>query len=628
MLKRVQSAGQFLFLRLEHLFNAVFGDRVNPLYHLGSISYVLFWVVIASGFYIYAFYETGVDKTYASVEALTHQQRWLGGIMRSLHRYASIAMILSMLLHMFRHFLFGRYRGFRAFSWITGVVLLWLVYASGINGYMLPWDRLAQFVVIATAELFDALPVFRGSLVRNFITPEGITDRLFSLLSFLHIGIPLAVLALLTVHTQRVPRAQIIPPLALTAGILASITMLAVVQPVLSQGAADFSSFPQTLHLDWVTLAIYPLIYEWSPLAVWILLAGSTLVLLGLPWLPPRRGNGVDAHIMVHPDERTIGIRPGESILDACLRANLAMPFQCRSGACGVCKATLLAGDISQGLFQAEALSDADREARRFLACCATALGDIEIEYGETSLSRAGVRQATVETMRRLAPDVMLLVLRPDHGEIIDFKAGQFINIVLEGGERRAYSFATAPNGEPLIELHIRRQPGGLFTTRVFNTVQPGDSLFFEGPLGQSPVIDNDRLLILVAASTGFAPVKSVLEHAFARGFRRRMSFYWGVRRPHDLYLVDLIERWQSEHAGFRYIPVVSDALPEDGWLGRTGLVHEAILADYPDLSGCEVYACGSVSMVQAARPAFLSHGLDEGACFSDAFLPAASGRV
>jgi quinol-cytochrome oxidoreductase complex cytochrome b subunit len=166
----------------------------------------MFWVVVVSGLYVYVFYDTGVDTTYASVERLTNVQWFAGGVMRSLHRYASDAMVLTMLLHLARHFFFDRYRGFRAFSWITGVILIWLVYISGVNGYMLPWDQLAQYVVVTTAEWFDVLPVFRGTMVRNFTLPEAISDRLFSLLSFLHIGIPLAVLAALWIHTQRVPR--------------------------------------------------------------------------------------------------------------------------------------------------------------------------------------------------------------------------------------------------------------------------------------------------------------------------------------------------------------------------------------------------------------------------------------
>ena len=212
MTKRLQSLLQWGFMRVEALFNRAFGDRLNPLYQLGPISFWLFWVVAGSGLYLYAFFETGVAGAHASVEALTHGQWYAGGVLRSVHRYASDAMVLTMLLHMVRHFAFDRFRGFRWFSWVSGVALLWGVYVSGINGYMLPWDQLAQFVIVAAFEWLDWLPGFGGTLVRNFIYTTSVNDRFFSLLAFMHIGIPLVVLLLMWVHVQRVPKASTSPP--------------------------------------------------------------------------------------------------------------------------------------------------------------------------------------------------------------------------------------------------------------------------------------------------------------------------------------------------------------------------------------------------------------------------------
>ncbi|MGA8056024.1 MAG: ferredoxin-NAD reductase, partial [Burkholderiales bacterium] len=116
MIKRVHAAGRWFFLRADGLFIRLFGEKLNPLYYLGSISYYMFWIVVVSGLYVYAFYETGIDTTYQSVEGLTTRQWWAGGIMRSLHRYASDALVLTMLLHLARHFFFDHYRAFRAFS--------------------------------------------------------------------------------------------------------------------------------------------------------------------------------------------------------------------------------------------------------------------------------------------------------------------------------------------------------------------------------------------------------------------------------------------------------------------------------------------------------------------------------
>ncbi len=629
MLKRIHSGGQWLFLRIESVFNRLFGDKLNPFYYLGAISYWMLWVVVASGLYVYAFYQTGVDTTFASVEAITHEQWYLGGVMRSLHRYASDAMVLTMLLHLARHFVFDHYRSFRAFSWITGVVLLWMIYASGVNGYMLPWDKTAQFVVIATAEWFDALPVFSGNLVRNFIFPEAITDRFFSLLQFLHIGIPLAVLITLWIHTQRVPRARTTPPRPLAIATVGTLLVLSLAKPAVSQGPADFGAIPVSLGFDWFYLAIYPLVYLWSPLKVWVLVGGFTALFLLLPWLPPKRRSSEAAlHLTMHPGNQTVAVREGETLLDAGLRAGVPLPFECRSGGCGVCKATLLNGEIDFGAYQKSALPDAERATGKFLLCCATLLSDVEAEYEEGTAVREQplpVYTAHVEKLEKLAHDVMLVGLRLPQTQQIKFEAGQYINVLLDDGDRRSYSFTAASGKTELIELHIRFMPGGKFTTYVFNSMKVGDRIRFEGPLGHFVLREpSDRPLIFVAGATGFAPVKSLLEHAFRIGIERPLYFYWGVRKKRDLYLADLPERWQREHPNFRFIPVLSDPGPEDDWQGRTGFVHEAILADFPDLSNFQIYACGSVKMIEVAKPAFLDQGLGEGACFSDAFVPVA----
>jgi len=634
MLKAIHAVGRHAFLSLDRAFNRAFGEALNPLYYLGAISYFMFWVVVASGFYVYAFYDTGVDTTFASVEKLTHAQWFAGGVMRSLHRYASDAMVLTMLLHLARHFFFDRYRGFRAFSWITGTVLLWLVYASGVNGYMLPWDRLAQYVVVTTAEWFDLLPVFRGTLVRNFTLPEAITDRFFSLLSFLHIGIPLAVLAALWIHTQRVPNARTRPPRRLGIGLLAMLLVISFVKPVVSQGAADFSSTTATLSLDWFYLAVYPLVTRGNGVALWFAVGGATLLFLLLPWLPPVRSSAKRPWQMtLHPGNRTVPVRAGETLLDAGLRAQLALPFECRSGGCGVCRATLLAGSVDPGDYQKLALSDAARERGEVLLCCACALSDVEVELeaGAALRERALAQfEATVARLEPLAHDVLLAELALEPGRTITYEAGQYINILLPDGARRSYSFTEPSATTDRITLHIRHMPGGRFTTQVFHTMRVGDTLRFEGPLGDFVLREPEPgarqgPLIFVAGATGFAPVKSLLEQAFRLGLQRPLHFYWGVRRRRDLYLNDLPAAWAAAHGNFHFVPVLSEATAEDAWSGRTGLVHEAILADFPDLSGCTVYACGSVKMVEVAKPAFVAQGLSDEFCFSDAFSPQSS---
>ncbi|MEO8137261.1 MAG: cytochrome b N-terminal domain-containing protein, partial [Betaproteobacteria bacterium] len=289
MLRRIQEAGQWCFHTLDGFFNTAFGERLNPLYHLGPIAYLLFWIVLGSGLYLYAFFDTGVDAAYASVEQLTHGQWYLGGVLRSVHRYASDAMVLAMVLHLTRHFVFDRHRSFRWFSWVSGVVLLWMIFASGVNGYMLPWDKLAQFTTVATAEWLDALPFLNGALIRNFAFAGAVNDRLFSLLSFIHIGLPLAAWALLWIHTQRVPQARSAPPRPIALWLVASLLVLSLLKPALSQEPANLSTVATGLDFDWFYLLAYPLIYRWSPGGLWLLAGGATLLVLLLPWLPPRR---------------------------------------------------------------------------------------------------------------------------------------------------------------------------------------------------------------------------------------------------------------------------------------------------------------------------------------------------
>jgi NAD(P)H-flavin reductase/ferredoxin len=633
LLRTVQRAGRAVFLRVDALFLRVFGEALNPLYHLGAISYLMFWVVVASGFYIYAFYATGVETTYPSVERLTHGQWYAGGVLRSVHRYASDAMVLTMLLHLVRHFVFDRYRSFRAFSWITGVLVLWLVYTSGVNGYMLPWDRLAQYTVEATAEWFDAVPVFRGQLIRNFILPGAINDRFFSLLQFLHIGIPLAVLAALWVHTQRVPRARTLPPRPLAVGLLLTLVALSLVQPALSQGPADFTSVAPALALDWFYLSVLPIATRGAALPLWLAVGAATLLFVALPWLPPARARGTRRWQMtLHPGRHAVAVRPGETLLDAALRANVAVPFECRHGGCGVCRATVLAGEVDPGIYQKSALGDDARARGDVLLCCACAMSDVEVEIEAGAAVREGplpVYAATVDALELLAHDVMRVVLRLPAGQTIRFDAGQYINVLLDDGARRSYSFTT-PSGETdRVELHVRRIPGGRFTTQVFERMQRGETVRFEGPLGEFVLREpSTRPLIFVAGATGFAPVKSLLEQAFVMGLTRPLHFYWGVRRPQDFYLLDLVQRWAVVHPNFKFVPVVSEPSPEDAWNGRTGLVHQAILDDFRDLADYSVYACGSLAMVQAATPALVAQGLGADQCFSDAFFAAPGVRA
>ncbi|MCG3190692.1 MAG: CDP-6-deoxy-L-threo-D-glycero-4-hexulose-3-dehydrase reductase [Burkholderiaceae bacterium] len=403
---------------------------------------------------------------------------------------------------------------------------------------------------------------------------------------------------------------------------------LSLARPVTSQGAAEFASLPQRVSLDWFYLSVLPLVQQGHALLLWAVVGGLTLLALALPWLPPKRlDKSVSAwQVTLHPGAASYAARGAETLLDAGLRAELTLPYECRSGGCGRCRVHLLQGRVDDGGDAATSLTPEQRARGDILLCCATPLSDVEIELPpEAAAARAGTTyQATVSGLELMAPDVMKLTLTLAEGRRIAFQAGQYLQFVLPDGQRRAYSFTTPGGAEHQIDLHVRRQPGGLFTTQVFERMQVGDTLQFEGPFGAFVLREpSPRPIIFVAGATGFAPAKSLLEQAFQNGIRKPMHLYWGVRRPDDLYMRTLAEDWARVHPQFHFVPVISEPRPGDGWTGRTGLVHEAILHDFPDLSGHLVYACGSVRMVQAAKPAFIAQGLSDEMCFSDAFTAA-----
>ena len=624
MLQGLQKLLRWFFMHAEGVFNRVFGNKLNPLYHLGTIGFWQFWLIVGSGLYLYIFSETGVHVAYASVEHITHQQWWAGGVLRSVHRYATDGMILTMLLHLSRHFAYDHYRGFRWFSWLSGGVLLWLVYAAGINGFMLVWDKLAQFVVIATAEWFDVLPLFNGTLIRNFISPESVNSRLFTLLAFIHLGIPLVVGLVLWIHVQRVPQARINPPRRIIVGLTLTFLALALLKPVLSQGGeADLSVVPGPIAFDWFQLPLLPLVYVMDPRLLWLIVLGATGLLFLAPWLPPKRhGAGFAEHsVSFRPGRRVITAHFDETLLDAGLRQEINLPYECRNGGCGVCKCTVLRGKVDPGIYQPDLLTARELEEGKVLMCCAVALEDVEIEY-QPATAPVAIRQyrAQVAEMARLSHDVMRVVLTLTDGQPLDFKAGQYINIILDDGQRRSFSFANPPHENGSVELQIRRIEGGRFTTVVFDSMKVGDELSFEGPLGDFVLAESARPIVFVAGATGFAPIKSMVEDAFHRGVWRPIYLYWGVRRLNDLYLPELPRAWAREHDNFHFVPVLSEPAAEDHWHGRTGLVHEAVLHDFPNLKGHEIYACGSVGMIETLFPSLKNQGAEESMCFSDVF--------
>lgn len=282
------AAARAAYRALEHGFDGAFGGRLNPLRQLGAIGFLLFWLLALSGIYLYVVLDTSATGAWVSIDRLSREQWYLGGVLRSLHRYAADAFVLVTLAHLAREALLGRFRGFRRYSWWTGVPLLGFAFASAVGGFWLNWDRLGQFSAIATAEWIDALPLFGTPLTRNFLAAATVSDRLFSLFVFVHLGVPLMLVFGLWFHVQRISRAQVFPPRGLALGTVGMLLVLALVHPVTSQPPADLATVPTSLDLDWILLAVHPLTYATSAEFVWALLVAALGLLVALPFVPAR----------------------------------------------------------------------------------------------------------------------------------------------------------------------------------------------------------------------------------------------------------------------------------------------------------------------------------------------------
>ena len=329
--------------------------------------------------------------------------------------------------------------------------------------------------------------------------------------------------------------------------------------------------------------------------------------------------------VTLQPSGLQFEVAEGESILAAALRQGYVLPYGCKNGACGSCKGKLLEGNLDYGTYQKKALTDEEKAAGKALFCQARPLGDVTIEartIGAAKDIQVKMLPCRVQKLDRVADDVMVLHLKLPANERLQFLAGQYIEFLLKDGSRRSFSMANAPHDAELIQLHVRHVAGGQFTDHVFGKMKERDILRMEGPLGTFFLReDSDKPIVLVASGTGFAPIKALVEHAFEKGISRPMVLYWGGRRPKDLYMHSLADKWMQEHPGFRYVPVISDALQEDAWTGRRGFVHRAVMEDFPDLSAHQVYACGVPIMVDSARKDFVEKcGLPELEFYADSF--------
>ena len=315
--------------------------------------------------------------------------------------------------------------------------------------------------------------------------------------------------------------------------------------------------------------------------------------------------------VVVQPSQRSFSVDASEAILTAAIRHNITMPYGCKDGACGCCKTKLVSGTVQHGTHLDAALTAEDKANGMILICCAHPESDVVLEskiVAEVDAPPVKKMPVRVHSLVRQSEDVMILQLQLPASDKFHYWAGQYLEFILPDGSRRAYSMANAPAAESSgkVELHIRHMQGGKFTDQVFGSLKERAILRTEGPFGSFYLREqSDKPLIFLASGTGFAPIKALLEQMQKNAIQRPVHFYWGGRRPQDLYLHDWVVAQQAQMPHLTYIPVVSDAASEDAWAGRTGFVHRAVMEDFADLSAHQVYACGAPVMVESAKRDF-----------------------
>jgi len=341
--------------------------------------------------------------------------------------------------------------------------------------------------------------------------------------------------------------------------------------------------------------------------------------------------------VTVRPSGSTFVVDGSETVLEAALRSGIGLAYGCKNGACGTCRGKVIAGTLAHRAHSASALSAADEAIGFALFCSSVPQSDIVIEareltgFGDIPIRKMPTRIARIE---RPTADVAIIHLQLPSNERLQFRAGQYLDFILKDGVRRQYSIASAPHTDGLVELHVRHTPGGVFTDRLFGTLDPPikerDILRIEAPLGTFFLReDSDHPIVLLAGGTGFAPIKAIAEHVFHQRINRGngdkparpVHLYWGARSARDLYMAQVPEAWARDEPNFYYVPVLSEPQAGDAWQGRTGFVHRAVIDDLPDLSSFQVYACGAPLMIDAARRDFVGQcGLPVDDFFADAF--------
>jgi len=436
MIERIHSMARAVFGVLQRPMSRAFSSAENPFNNLGAMTVFFLWIVLISGIWLLIFFRTSVAGAFESVDYLSREQWYLGGIMRSLHRYASDGAIITILLHVVREFAFNRYRGNRWFTWVTGMPLVWMMFILGISGYWLVWDELAQYVAISSAELIDRIPIFTDSMAGNFLSDNLLSNRFFTLMAFLHlIGLPIFLVFGIWLHLFRLNGPRINPPRRLMAGTLIAMLVLAALYPAMSHDQANLAMAPQVLKLDWFYLHVFPLIQIWSPGWVWVMLLATSAVIVFAPWAPTQKKEQVALVTLDYCNgcERCVDDCPFGAVEMVPRTDGTSYPSQASVDpdlciSCGICvgscptatpfrsRSDLVPGidlpDRSAATLRDEIIAPRDENKPRKVTVFACR------DYSETlQLEKAGVEVVKVNCMGQLPPSYVDFALSRGHAD-------------------------------------------------------------------------------------------------------------------------------------------------------------------------------------------------------------------
>jgi len=335
------------------------------------------------------------------------------------------------------------------------------------------------------------------------------------------------------------------------------------------------------------------------------------------PWLH----NNSHVKVRVLPSGREFQATVNEPVLSAALRQHLNLPHSCKGGSCGTCRVKLVSGRIAYPYGRPRGISAEEEADGHALICQARALEDLVIGIREIHhVTDVEIKSlpSRIEKMCALAPDVMGLWLRLPAIESFTWQCGQYVDVMLPGERRRSFSLANPPHDSALLELHVRRAPGGEFSEQVFTMLKEGSLLRIEGPLGQFVYRPGARPLLLIGGGTGYAPLKAMIRQVLETEASREVTLFWGARTKTDLYEDNWVRDLAAKHTRFRYMAALSEE--QAGERYESGLIHEAVIRRVAGLAGFDIYAAGPPALIDAVRTELPPRGADPGRIYIDSF--------